>query len=354
MRARKSLGVVLVAVVAIVLAAGAGAARAASASPATGTESVAGTVSAATGQCSFEWPNGLGACSSANPAVKVESLSEGDTSGCSFGGTASWGDGAREDFSFNGAADGTVFDFANHAYKAAGTYAISVSDEVLSGPCSWGGFTVSFTYSPAAQCAAGTQASGSAWVSRFPDSKRIADLRQPFRGDVAKFISAMKDAGIKQATITTLRPPERAYLMHYSWLVAKKKLSPQRVPAFAPRPGQAPVSICWVHTTATGAIDVAGSVAAAAQMARAYRIDPKLAVAPSLTSLHTQGLAIDMTTTWTKAKITIKEASGKKATISTTPRTGLNKQLIAIGATYHVIHFKNAAKDANHWSTNGR
>lgn len=107
------------------------------------------TVSAsAAGQCSFMWPSQLQNCSSAVPAVKVESLSEGDTSGCSFGGTVRWGDGSQEDFSFNGAANGTVFDFADHTYKAQGTYPISVSDQVLSGFCTWGDFTVSFTYQP--------------------------------------------------------------------------------------------------------------------------------------------------------------------------------------------------------------
>lgn len=59
-------------------------------------------------------------------------------------------------------------------------------------------------------------------------------------------------------------------------------------------------------------------------------------------------------TPWTTANITIVNGLGKEVTISTTPPTGLNRQLIAVGATYHVIHFKNAARDRYHWSVNGK
>jgi hypothetical protein len=101
---------------------------------------------ASTAACSFQWPNNLNPCSSQEPAVEIESLSEGDTSSCSFAGTVTWGDGSEQDFSFNGGPDGTVFDVADYTYKKAGTYSIAVSDEVVSGPCTWGDFTVSFTY----------------------------------------------------------------------------------------------------------------------------------------------------------------------------------------------------------------
>jgi len=136
-----------VAVVALLLVACTDAARAPVPGSAAGTSHAAGVVSAATArQCSFEWPSELGDCSSSNAAVKIESLSEGDTSSCSFGGTVYWGDGSKQNVSFNGASSGTIFDFANHTYQAEGTYAISVSGEVLSGSCTWGDITVSFTY----------------------------------------------------------------------------------------------------------------------------------------------------------------------------------------------------------------
>src|SRR6202035_4955159 len=99
-------------------------------------------------RCAFIWPDHLGSCSSLDPAVKVESQSQGDTSVCTFDGTVYWDDGSKpEKFHFNGGPDGTIFNFADHAYHKPGTYEIAVSDEVLSGPCSWRDFTVSFTYS---------------------------------------------------------------------------------------------------------------------------------------------------------------------------------------------------------------
>lgn len=137
-------------IIALAVTACHGSTQAAAPSHAASTARAASTASPESSRpCSFEWPNDLGNCSSSEPDVKVESLSEGDTSGCSFGGTVNWGDGSKENFSFNGAPDGTVFDFANHSYRAEGTYAISVTDQVLSGSCTWGDMNLSFTYSSA-------------------------------------------------------------------------------------------------------------------------------------------------------------------------------------------------------------
>jgi hypothetical protein len=121
----------------------------------------------------------------------------------------------------------------------------------------------------------------------------------------------------------------------------------------SPAPGQQPVGICWQHTDARGAEDLAASVGAAKEMARGYHISPRLAVAPALNSLHTDGLAIDMTTTWSNARITIVDGTGHPVTISTTPHNGLNSRLIAVGATYGVIHYLNTTADSDHWSVNG-
>jgi hypothetical protein len=180
-----------------------------------------------------------------------------------------------------------------------------------------------------------------------------SDLSGGFRQHVTDFISAMQLAGITVTVINTLRPPEQAYLMHYSWLIAKGQIDPADVPPFVPGPGQRPVDICWQHTGSSGAEDLAASVGAAKEMVRGYHISPGLAVAPALDSLHTKGLAIDMTTTWSNARITIVDGTGHPVTISTTPRNGLNSGLIAVGATYGVIHYLNAAADPTHWSANG-
>ena len=209
----------------------------------------------------------------------------------------------------------------------------------------------------AAQAAAGCtrpdELSGRSWVSQFPGSDLVSDLSGTFRQDVTDFIRAMRRAGITVTVFGTRRPPERAYLMHYSWLIETGKIDPADVPPFAPGPGRAPVRICWQHTDARGAEDRAASVEAARQMVSGYQISPGLAVAPALSSLHTRGLAIDMTVTWSKASITIAGRRGHRVRISTTPHSGLNRRLIAVGATYGVIHYLSAAGDPVHWSVSG-
>jgi hypothetical protein len=67
------------------------------------------------------------------------------------------------------------------------------------------------------------QLSGPSWARKFPESSSISDLSKPFRNDVTRFVGAMQRAGIAERTLDTLRPPERAYLMHYSWLIAKRQ-----------------------------------------------------------------------------------------------------------------------------------
>ena len=205
----------------------------------------------------------------------------------------------------------------------------------------------------AAGCTRPNELSGRSWVSRFPGSDLVLDLSGTFRQDVTDFISEMRRAGITVSVIGTRRPPQRAYLMHYSWLIEKGKIDPADVRPFAPGPGQAPVRICWQHTDSRGAEDRAASVEAAREMVSGYHISPSLAVSPALSSLHTKGLAIDMTMTWSKATITIPDGSGHRVRISTTPRSGLNSKLIAVGATYGVIHYLSTAADPVHWSVSG-
>jgi hypothetical protein len=205
----------------------------------------------------------------------------------------------------------------------------------------------------AAGCTRPNELSGRSWVSQFPGSDLVSDLSGTFRQDVTDFISAMRRAGITVTVFGTRRPPERAYLMHYSWLIEKGKIDPADVPPFVPGPGRAPVRICWQHTDSRGAEDRAASVEAARQMVSGYRISPSLAVAPALSSLHTKGLAIDMTMTWSKASVTIPDGSGHRVRIRTTPHSGLNSRLIAAGATYGVIHYPSAAADPAHWSVSG-
>ena len=63
--------------------------------------------------------------------------------------------------------------------------------------------------------------SGLAWVPRFPTSKSTDSLVDGFRQKCEAFLAALADAGATVSTSATLRPPERAYLMHWSFVVRR-------------------------------------------------------------------------------------------------------------------------------------
>lgn len=298
---------------------------------------------------------GTSVCASSDPNVVIQLYSSGDTSACTFSVATTWGDGTSQVESVGGGGNGALLAELKHQYTkpatltAPHTYPISWSSTVTSGlSCVNSTSSLQFT-----RTCADTALSGPAWAGRFPTSKKVSDLSGTFRRDVTSFMAAMARAKIKVVPIATLRPPQRAYLMHYSWLITKGQLSADKVPAFVPKSGQAPVGICWEHTTAAGGLDAAASVAAAKSLLVALGVDPKLKVAPALNSLHSQGLAIDMATTWTARTVVILNHSGHPVKITTGPRNGLNATLIKVGRTYGVIHYLTAAFDPNHWSSTG-
>jgi hypothetical protein len=181
--------------------------------------------------------------------------------------------------------------------------------------------------------------SGASWVSQFPTSAKLDDLKAPFQEAAQKFLAALTKAGAHVTISATYRPPERAYLMHYSFLIAKKTQDPTKVPAMAG------VDIDWVHLDGQGETDLQATLAAASAMVQGY----ETVFLPVLTSRHTQGLAIDMDITWT-GPLTIEKADGTSVTIQSTPRSNANTELQAVAATY-TVH--KLATDPPHWSSDG-
>jgi hypothetical protein len=182
--------------------------------------------------------------------------------------------------------------------------------------------------------------SGPQWVGQFLESKSPDDLVEPFRSSVNRFLAALNAAGASVSIACTLRPPERAYLMHYCFCIARQKLDPASVP------GLANVDIQWVHTDGNSSTDAAASLKAAEQMVEGYGI----VFPPVLKSRHTEGNAIDMNISW-QGNLTIADANGKPVKITAQPRTGAgNTRLQAVGASYGV---HKLASDAPHWSVDG-
>ena len=182
--------------------------------------------------------------------------------------------------------------------------------------------------------------SGVIWVSKFPTSASVEDLADPFKADVKNFIAALKKAGAHVSIAATKRPKERAFLMHYSYKVAKEHLDPAKVPEMAG------VDIEWVHRDAKNNVNLPASRTAAGMMVTGYEI----AYAPALTSRHIEGNAIDMHISWTSATLVIKDGAGQDVTIKSSPKSGGNTDLHAVGKSYGVV---NLVKDPPHWSTDG-
>ena len=185
----------------------------------------------------------------------------------------------------------------------------------------------------AARDAAALELSGPQWVARFPTSRSVFDTKPPFLDRLSKFHQALVGAGASVSISATLRPPERAYLMHFSSKIARGQINPQQVPPMAG------VAIQWFHG------NLAASRSAAQQMVTAYGI----AFPPALNSRHTQGLAIDMTITWA-GTLQIKDATGAVKNIGA-PRSGrTNAALHTVGTSYGVIKL---VSDPPHWSSDG-
>ena len=182
--------------------------------------------------------------------------------------------------------------------------------------------------------------SGAGWVSRFPTSRSLNDLVEPFRSSAGRFVAALSAAGAAVTVADTLRPPQRAYLMHFSFAIARLGQDPTAVPPMAG------VDIQWMHSNGTGAPDPEASRAAALAMVQAYGV----VFQPVLNSRHTEGRAVDMDIAW-QGDLSIARADGTMVTITSTPRTGAgNPDLHAVGASYGVVKLLS---DAPHWSVDG-
>jgi hypothetical protein len=187
--------------------------------------------------------------------------------------------------------------------------------------------------------------SGRQWVARFPTSASVADCAPPFRDNLRAFIAALDAAGASVNIAATLRPPQRAYLMHWCWSIVKQRTDPREI---APLDG---VAIAWAHLDGQGGYDAAASLAAAQDMVEAYGMQA-LNVAPALQSNHISGTAVDMAISWS-GTLAIARRDGAVVNIDSQPRTGMNLDLKAVGATYGVLKFVGGASDMPHWSADG-
>jgi GDSL-like Lipase/Acylhydrolase family len=84
-------------------------------------------------------------CSSSDPAVSWESVSEGDTSSCTWKSVVDWGNGTSSTYTISGGADGAVLFTYEHTYSASGTYTITQTGTTIQGSCPSSPYTLEFT-----------------------------------------------------------------------------------------------------------------------------------------------------------------------------------------------------------------
>lgn len=181
--------------------------------------------------------------------------------------------------------------------------------------------------------------SGAVWTTRFLGSTSTDSLIPEFKICVDMFKAAIEAGGGHAIIENAFRPAQRAYLMHWCYRIFRHGFDPENVPSFPS------VQIEWAHPT------LAESVAAAKEMVEQFHMS-NLNTTPSLQSLHTQRKAVDIRIWWSQ-NLVIRTKDGIPVTIDTTPRTGMNSKLKAVGATYGVIKYVGGASDRPHWSTTG-
>jgi len=186
--------------------------------------------------------------------------------------------------------------------------------------------------------------SGKSWVTwantHAKGSSSIEELEGTFKTNLNAFKKALEDAGAKVEVESTKRSKKRAYLFHWSWKISLGKCKPKDATAMTG------VDIQWDHG------DLAKSKAGAKEMVSGFNlaVPPKSNVAPSLTSNHIAGKAIDMKISWDKTKkLKIKKKDGTEVEVPWKENVNLNTALHGVGATYSV---KKHTGDKPHWSHN--
>lgn len=187
------------------------------------------------------------------------------------------------------------------------------------------------------------------WVKKYPASDKLADLDSAFGQSVTKFVNALEKGGANIEILSTLWPPERAYMMHFAWLIANEEIHPRQVPPIDEVDFDTNIStsldIVWWH----GNLD--DSQKAAEEMLEAFGID-ELEEPPVLASRHVSGEAIDMRISW-GGSLTVVTPGEEEITIESGPNDETNEELIGIAASFGVIHYGDPEEDAVHWSVDG-
>jgi hypothetical protein len=84
-------------------------------------------------------------CSSSDPEVSWEAVSEGDSSSCTWKSVVDFGDGTTSTYTIPGGADGAVLFTYEHTYADSGSYTITQTGTTIQGSCPSSPYTLEFT-----------------------------------------------------------------------------------------------------------------------------------------------------------------------------------------------------------------
>jgi hypothetical protein len=172
-------------------------------------------------------------------------------------------------------------------------------------------------------------ASGPSWCDKFPVSRSLSALTEPFRSNAGAFVDALRLAGAVVAIGMTRMPQERAYLMYWSWRIATGVAEPARVPAMLG------IEIDWTH---------GGNAEAAHTSAILMKHQFGIKSAPPLHSRHTEGRAFHMKIQFGWALL-ITDRKKRNWPVA------CQSDLLPVGERYGVVRRIGAS---HHWSDDGK
>ncbi len=182
--------------------------------------------------------------------------------------------------------------------------------------------------------------SGASWVDRFPVSEDVNDLDSGFMNDLRAFRSVLEKGGAEVEILATKVPPERAYLMHWAWRIAKEGFNPRQVPYLDG------VDVRWWHG------DMKSSQDAAWSMVLGYEIDD-LDTPPPQVSPYTEGQVIAMRIRWTGA-LTLYRDEPEEQVIDKGPNDATNPVILALAELHGLEHLLTVPdSDEVHWAMAG-
>jgi hypothetical protein len=216
--------------------------------------------------------------------------------------------------------------------------------------------TIARQAAQAAQTATTQELSGAQWVSRYQDPRSLDALNDDFREDATAFVQALRDAGATVTINSTVRPPQRSYLMYWCTRIASAA-NPEAVAAQAQAdtgPGSVADEIRWSHGNA------ARTKAAAQAMKNGYGIGSVVA----RRSNHNGGGAMDISISWSQ-RLTIRGKNGEE--IRSTAASGVirkattspDRGILAAGRSYGLMNYHDPSRgavrgqDGVHWSRTG-